>query len=141
MLERLHEHIDQQLLASARTDTVFVVTAVIFNFVMLAINSSFASGATSTYGQPRTAQVELVIALVFSVLVNGIALWGLSTGRQTRDKLLNGLLKMYQDAGVSQYYDASLPANYNRRYLLFTVIIALLGIVAVLIPLVILWIR
>jgi hypothetical protein len=140
MLERLHEHINQQLQANTRTDTIFVVTAVIFDFVMLGINSSVAAGARGGNGSV-TALVVLVITLIFSILVNGIAVLGLVTGRQTRGKLIQGLLKMYEDAGVRKYYDESLLADYNRRYLIFTGIIGLLGLVAVVIPLVILWIR
>ena len=39
MLERVHQHIVDELQQSARTDTIFVVTAVIFNLVVLGINS------------------------------------------------------------------------------------------------------
>src|SRR5437763_13726021 len=113
MLERLHEHINQQLQTSARTDTVFVVTAIIFNFIMLGLNSSVAAGTSGGNGN-RTALTVLIITLIFSIVLNGVAIVGLITGRQTREKLLEGLLRMYEDAGVGQYYDASLPANYNR---------------------------
>ena len=34
MLERLHEHMVSEIQQSSRTDTVFVVTAVIFNLVI-----------------------------------------------------------------------------------------------------------
>ena len=79
----------------------------------------------------------LVISLVFSVLVNGLAVVGMLTARQTRRKLTQGLLKMYEDAGIRQYYDVSLLTNYSRRYLIFTAIIGLSGLLAVVIPLVV----
>lgn len=140
MLERLHEHITAELQVNTRTDTIFVVTAVIFNFAMLGINSGVAAGAREGQGG-ATVTVVLAITLVVSLLVNGIAIVGLQFGRSTREKLLRGLLKMYDDAGVSQYYDASLLTSYSRRYLLFTIIVSTLGLVAIAIPLVIVWIR
>ena len=42
MLDRLHEHVVSELNQGARTDTVFVVTAVAFNLVVLAINWNVA---------------------------------------------------------------------------------------------------
>ncbi|TAK27111.1 MAG: hypothetical protein EPO21_24295 [Chloroflexota bacterium] len=133
MLERLHEHINLELGINTRTDTIYVVTAIIFNFVMLGINASVAAGASRG---DATARAVLIITMVLSILVNGIAVLGLLTGRQTRHKLLRGLLKMYTDAGVGQYYDPTLLSNYDRRYVMFTAIIALLGVAGILIPLV-----
>ena len=45
MLERVHEHIVDELGQSARTDTIFVVTAIIYNLVVLGVNSAVASEA------------------------------------------------------------------------------------------------
>ena len=143
MLERVHEHINLELQTNTRTDTIFVVIAIVFNFVMLGINSGFASSASSAarFGGPSenaSALIILVITLVLTILVNGVAIIGLLTGRATRIKLVQGLLQMYKDSNVAQYYDASLLFNYMRRYVLFVSIIALVGIAAIAIPLVIL---
>ena len=59
----------------------------------------------------------------------------LSTGKNTRNKLLKGLLSMYQDNQVDKYYDASLLTHYNKRYLLFTGVIACLMLVSIVVPL------
>lgn len=139
MLERLHEHISLELQVNTRTDTIFVVTAVIFNFVMLGIGSAMAGDAISEHNDnPTTSIIVLVIALTLAVLVNGIAMTGLLTGRSTRQKLQEGLFKMYADADVDQYYDETLLTNYMRRYVLFTAIIGLLGMATLAIPLVVL---
>ncbi len=139
MLERLHEHIDMELHVNTRTDTIFVVTAVVFNFVMLGISTSQAAEATSSdMRHAATAQIVLFITLALSVIVNGIAIAGLMTGRATRRKLQQGLLMMYKDAEIDKYYDESLLTNYMRRYVLFVAIIAILGVTAILIPLVVL---
>jgi hypothetical protein len=52
-------------------------------------------------------------------------------------KLLRGLLTMYRDNDVDKYYDSSLLANYDRRYLLFTGVILCLAITAIVVPLII----
>ncbi|MDO8673431.1 MAG: hypothetical protein Q7O66_18645 [Dehalococcoidia bacterium] len=134
MLERLHEHIGMELQTNTRTDTIYVVVAVLFNFVMLGINSVVAGGAS----KDATAMIVLIISIVLAILVDGLVVTGLLTGRASRQKLLSGLIKMYEDAGVAKYYDQSLLTNYNRRYVIFSSIVVLLGLMAILIPLVIL---
>ena len=137
MLERLHDHINEELRVNTRTDTIFILTAVIFNFVMLGISSAMA-GEAADNAATVTPMIILSITLVLSLLVNGISITGLMTGRATRKKLSQGLLKMYADVEVVQYYDESLLTNYMRRYVMFISIIGLLGATSILIPLVIL---
>ena len=55
-------------------------------------------------------------------------------GKQTRNKLLSGLIKMYQDQKVDQYYDSSHLGNYNIRYNLFLLVVVFTGIIAIIIP-------
>jgi hypothetical protein len=74
------------------------------------------------------------VALV--IVVNFVVEIGLIKGRQTRVKLINGLLKMYQDQGVEGYYDASLLSNYNLRYNLFMLVVIFTGLIAIIVPLV-----
>jgi len=138
MLEHLHEHISLELQVNTRTDTIFVVTAIIFNFVMLGIGSAMAGQAADPGNDPTTPTIVLFIALGLALLVNVITIVGLLTGRETRQKLQNGLFKMYRDAEVDQYYDETLLTNYMRRYTLFAGIIGLVGLATLSIPLVIL---
>ena len=131
MLERLHEHVISELNQSSRTDTIFVVVAVIFNLIALAINSSIASN-----DYPSTSEdIVLAAFIVMTVLVNTIAILGLYVGRLTRTKLLAGLVAMYQDNQIDKYYDQSLVLNYGRRYVLFGAIILVLALTALVVPL------
>jgi uncharacterized membrane protein len=98
MLERLHEHIVNELGQSSRTDTIFIVVAVVFNLIVLGINSGSAatakaSGSSGTYSV--AADIILAVFVLMTLLVNAIAIGGLFVGRQTRSKLLNGLIGMY----------------------------------------------
>ncbi len=137
MLTKMHQHIVEELQQGARTDTVFVVTAVVFNLVVLAVNAAVAGEAAGRTANTAAGDITLAIFIVMTVLVNAVAIAALHTGRQTRGKLLNGLMRMYSDEGIAGYYDATLLTNYNRRYTLFTAVILCLAATAVLVPLVI----
>ncbi len=131
MLERLHEHVISELNQSSRTDTIFVVVAVVFNLIALGINSAIASNDF-----PSTSEdIVLAAFIVMTVLVNTIAILGLYVGRMTRTKLLAGLVAMYQDNQIDKYYDQSLVLNYRRRYVLFGAIILVLALTALVVPL------
>ena len=136
MLERVHEHITSELQQSARTDTIFVVTAVVFNLIVLGINSAVADAAEAPRANAAN-DVILGVLIAMSLLINGIAVIALSLGRGTRGKLLEGLLAMYRDNDVDRYYDPSLLKNYGKRYWLFTGVIACLALTAIAVPLII----
>jgi hypothetical protein len=135
MLERVHEHIVSELGQSARTDTIFVITAVVFNLVVLGINSAVAGEASN--GGDVTGDTILGVLIVVSLIINTIVVAALSVGRATREKLLEGLLAMYRDNEVAQYYDPSLLTNYARRYWLFTGVIVCLGATGIIVPLIV----
>ena len=137
MLEKVHQHIVSELQQGARTDTIFVVTAVVFNLIVLGINSAVAGDAASQRGDSSTNDLILTVFIVMTLLVNSIATAALYVGKQTRSKLLSGLLTMYRDNDVDKYYDSSLLTNYDRRYLLFTGVILCLAITAIVVPLII----
>jgi len=135
MLVKLHEHIVNELGTSSRTDTIFIVVAILFNLIVLGINSA-ASGAASN-DEVLAADVVLGVFILMTVLVNAIAIVALYVGRQTRSKLLAGLMAMYADNDVDKYYDQSLISNYGTRYVLFGGVILLLGFTAITVPLII----
>ena len=134
MIERVHKHIVEELQQNARTDTVFIVAAILLNLIALGINSAVASGRNND----ATTWIVLVTFAVLVIVVNFVTEIGLIKGRQTRIKLLNGLLKMYKDQGVEGYYDASLLSNYNTRYNLFLLTVIVTGLIALVVPLVLL---
>jgi hypothetical protein len=136
MLTQVHEHIVAELGHSSRTDTIFVVTALIFDLVVLGINSGAAAGA-SEGAASLAADLILVVFILVTLFVNLIAVSGLFVGRRTRRRLLEGLVAMYVDNQVDKYYNPALLSDYGTRYLLFTGVIVLLGSTAILIPLII----
>ena len=133
MIERVHEHIITELQQNTRTDTIFIITAILLNLVILATNSIIAGGGE----QSVTTTIVMVLFVCLLIVVNLVVIFGLLKGRQTRLKLINGLLKMYKDQGVEGYYDTSLLSNYNTRYNLFILAVVFLGVVAIVVPFVI----
>ena len=131
MIERVHEHIINELQQNARTDTVFILTAILLNLLTLGINSGVASDADS--GATMTTVFTTFIILV--LVVNFVVVIGLQKGKQTRIKLINGLLRMYKDQGVEGYYDASLISNYSTRYNLFLLVAVFTGLIAIVVSL------
>lgn len=130
MIEHVHQHITSELQQNTRTDTIFILTSILLNLITLAINSGLAENS-------RTDTSQLVVMFIFVILivvVNIVVIFGLLKGRQTRSKLINGLLKMYKDQDVDKYYDETLVSNYNVRYNLFILVVITTGIIAVLVP-------
>ncbi len=130
MITHVHTHITSELQQNTRTDTIFILTAIILNLITLAVNSGMVE-------KSRTESSTLVVMFVFVtliVLVNIVVVIGLLKGRQTRMKLVKGLLAMYRDQKVDQYYDTSLLENYNIRYNLFIMVVVFTGIIAAVVP-------
>ncbi len=132
MIERVHEHIITELQQNTRTDTIFIIMAILLNLVILAVNSIIASENHST-----TTTIVITLFVCLLVAVNLVVIFGLLKGKQTRLKLIDGLLKMYKDQGVEGYYDASLLSNYNTRYYLFIFAVISIGLIAIVVPFVI----
>jgi hypothetical protein len=127
MLEQLHVHIIEELKTNTRTDTIFVLTAILLNLVILGINSAIAENTLST-------MVVMFIFVILIIVVNFVAEIGLIKGKQTRTKLISGLIRMYKDSGVDSYYDSSLLEAYKTRYNLFMLAVLVTGIVAIVVP-------
>ncbi|MFA5629500.1 MAG: hypothetical protein WC958_04555 [Dehalococcoidales bacterium] len=132
MIEKVHEHILGELNANTRTDTIFVLTAILLNLITLGINSGLASGSGDV------TNTIVMFTFVFLILVvNFVVEVGLIRGRQMRKKLLDGLMKMYKDQGVDGYYDPSMLGDYKTRYNLFMLTVLVTGLIAIFIPFVI----
>ena len=136
MLNQVHEHIVRELGESSRTDTIFVLTAIVFNLIVLAVNSGVSTEAKL---EDADASYDIILAvfIAMTVLLNVVALVALIMGRRTRRTLLAGLVAMYRDNEVAKYYDPSLISNYGVRYVLFATVIGLLAVTAIVVPLII----
>lgn len=134
MIDKLHDHILEELKTNARTDTVFIITAILLNLLTLGVNAALTAGGDIT----ASTTAVLVTFILLVVVINAVAIIGLSKGKQTRAKLLKGLELMYADQGVAKYYDHSILANYDTRYVLFILAVACTGATAIVVPLILL---
>ncbi len=133
MIERVHEHIISELQQNTRTDTIFILTAIALNLLTLGVNSAVASGSRD---KDATTWIVFFTFVSLLIVVNFVAEIGLLKGKQTRIKLINGLLKMYKDQGVEGYYDETLVGNYTTRYNLFLLAVIFTGLIAIVVPLI-----
>jgi hypothetical protein len=130
MIEHVHTHITNELQQNTRSDTIFILSAILLNLITLAVNSGMVE-------KSRTDTSMLIVMFLFViliVLVNLVVIVGLQKGKQTRIKLVSGLMKMYKDKEVDKYYDVSLMGNYNTRYNLFIMVVVFTGIIAIAVP-------
>jgi hypothetical protein len=133
MIEYVHKHIVTELQQNTRTDIIFIITAILLNLLALGINSIMAGEALDDV----SLFIVMFIIVALIIVVNIIVVIGLLKGKQTRGKLIGGLIKMYEDQKVDGYYDSSLLVNYNLRYNLFILVVAFIGAIAIAIPFII----
>ena len=133
MIKEIHEHITNELQQNAKTDTVFVLSSVLLNLVILGINWSVASPDTG--GQRSYDDIILSLLIAAVLIINFIIAKALLAGRDMRLKLLSGLIRMYKDNNVDKYYDTSLLSAYSMRYKFFLTVIIILGAITIIAPL------
>jgi len=130
MLEQVHHQITSELNQNTKTDIIFIISAILLNLISLSVNAGMVD-------QSRDKESVLIVMFLFValiVLVNIVAIFGLLKGKQTRHKLLDGLIRMYRDQEVDKYYDVSLINNYNVRYNLFIMVVVFTGLIAIVVP-------
>jgi hypothetical protein len=130
MIEHIHKHITSELNQNTRTDTIFILSAIVLNLITLGINSGMVEKSRTDNSQ----LIAMFLFVVLIVLVNIVAVFGLIKGKQTRVKLVTGLMQMYKDQNVDKYYDEALLGNYNVRYNLFIMVVTFTGIIAIVVP-------
>ena len=135
MIKEIHEHIIHELQQNARTDTVFVLSAVTLNLVILGISWGLAE--PGRYGHEFDNDIILSLLIVAVLIINFLISRALLSGRDARLKLLSGLIHMYQDNNVDKYYDSSLLKGYSMRYKFFLTVIIILAAITITAPLMI----
>ena len=130
MLAQVHKHIISELQQNTKTDIIFILSSIILNLITLAINSGMSE-------KSKTENTMLIVMFIFValvILVNLVAIFGILKGKQTRIKLIKGLMLMYKDQQVEKYYDESLLGSYSVRYNLFIMVVVCTGIIAIIVP-------
>jgi hypothetical protein len=134
MIKEIHDHMTNELQQNARTDTVFILSSVALNLVILAINWGVASPPPN---QPHKSSNDVILCLLIAaaLIINFVIAKAVLSGRDMRLKLLTGLLRMYKDNNVDKYYDPGLLSAYSIRYKFFLAVIIILGFITIVAPL------
>jgi hypothetical protein len=127
MLDKVHAHILDELKINARTDTIFILSAIIINFITLAINSIVSDSSKNDI-------LTMFCFVLLTMVVCVVSEIGLIRGRQASAKLISGLMEMYKDNGVDRYYNPTLLKHYRLRYNSFVIVILVTGIIAIVVP-------
>ncbi len=130
MIEYVHQHITSELQQNTKTDTIFILSAILLNLIALAVNSAMAENSRDN----ESLIVAMFLFVTLIIVVNIVAIFGLFKGKQTRSKLVGGLLQMYKDKQVDKYYDSSLLSNYSTRYNLFIMVVVCTGLISIVVP-------
>jgi hypothetical protein len=127
MLDKVHAHILDELKINARADTIFIISAILINFVTLGINSGVSNSTEKNI-------FTMFCFVILTIVVCVVSEIGLIRGRQASSKLINGLIEMYKDNGVDKYYHPTLLKYYKLRYNLFVIVILVTGIISIVVP-------
>lgn len=132
MIEKIHDHLVSELDRSSKSDTVFVISAVLFNILVMFINWAQASSIASGGGSIAIFGIFLVGVLV----VSGAALAALINSRRICIRCHEALEKIYEKEGVSDYFPKDMANLGNRRFVLSFIVVAGTGLIAALVPII-----
>ncbi len=131
MIEAIHKQLMFELDRAGRADTVFIVSGVLFNILVLFVNWVQASELSDGRG-------NLMIYLLFtagSLLISCTVLLALINSRRICTAIHAALQQIYTDQNVAQYLPSGLIAMGNKRFVLSFIVVGGTGLLAVIIPL------
>ncbi|OGO16873.1 MAG: hypothetical protein A2Z15_00925 [Chloroflexi bacterium RBG_16_50_11] len=144
MKERIHEQISGELKQANKSDLVTIIIAIIVTFMLfgMAIGSAYASVSINFMGLSgrvpevsALATIIMFVSIAAIIMINLYAVRALLQNKSRRAKLNEGLMKLYKDEGMDQYYDGSIFKSYETRYNTYAVIVGTVGALSVIVPL------
>jgi amino acid transporter len=152
MKERIHQQISHELKQATRLDVKIVIIGIVITLILFFMAMGFAASTVGSVTGELTAgltrapvtmsfnvspTIVMFILIIAVFAINWFSVRALLNNKKERAKLTEGLMKLYKDEGVDQYYDGSIFKSYETRYNIFSVILAILGAVSIIAPLVI----
>jgi hypothetical protein len=152
MKEAILKQMSKELKLATRIDLVTVIVAVAVTLTLFPVAAIFAAstvgsitgsitggisglGRTSTFN--ATPTIIMFVCLLTILAINWCAARMLMSNKKQRAKVNEAMTKLYKDEGVDQYYDGSIFKSYETRYNLFAVIVAAVGALSIIVPLII----
>ncbi len=130
MIEKVHDYLVYELDRSSKSDTVFVISAVLFNILVMFINWAQASSIAAGRGSIAIFGIFLVGVL----FVSGAALIALVNSKRICIRCHEALEKIYENEGVSDYFPKNMAILGNKRFVLSFIVVAGTGLIATLVP-------
>jgi hypothetical protein len=125
MLKEMHEHLLKELAQNKQINTIFLILGIVFNLMMLAINSAAQSSKDYSF---------IIIFFLLGIIVSAITVIVLVKNTETRNKIVNGLYAMYEDNNVSKYFDRTMIKNDNFNNRLEIIVIIVTCVTSIVIP-------
>lgn len=125
LIEGLHTNLWDSLRHIFNTDRLMLGVAYLVNFSAFVLLLSLL---------PDKA-FAAVISVVCLALLNGLLFLSLKNSKQEVLSIIQTLVAMYQDNGLSQYFNASKAAYYEHRYNLWLLLVPGLMLFAIVIAL------
>lgn len=147
MKERIHEQITNELKQAMRTDTITVIVAIVVTLILFTVAVITAASTTGSIvgsfsgfkanSVNASPTIIMFVVILATAAINWFSVRALLNNKKQRGKLNEGLVKLYKDEGMDQYYDGSIFKGYETRYNLFAVMLIAVGAVSIIAPLVI----
>jgi hypothetical protein len=146
--EKIYEQIDNELKQVSRMETTVTIIAIVVTFILFGVSYAFANssvGYTYTLGGYEAATISLkayavaalFLSLIAILVIDLYSIFAIHNNMTKRAKLAEGLTTLYQEEGPTSYSPVDMSAVYKTRGNVFTVIIATVGLISFIIPLII----
>jgi hypothetical protein len=149
MKERVHEQISTDLNQLSRMDTTVSIIAIVVTFILFGVCAAFAansvdtmrtytaSSTQTTYELRVYAVAAMFIGVIAILVIDLYTIFSLRNNAAKKARLAESLAGLYQEDGLHQYSAENAIAGYNSRRGIFSVIIAVIGAISIIIPLII----
>jgi len=145
MKERVHEQLSNELRQASRSDTTISIIAIVVTFILFGIAMGFAGNAVGyTYNYPSDPRIKLslpataavFVSLIVMIVIDLYTIMALNNSKKRKAKIVENLAGQYQEEGAAPYPVDDIVKGYQARSNLFTVILAALMSMGVILPLI-----
>jgi len=132
MIEKIHDNLVSELDRSTRSDIVFIISAVLFNILVMFVNWSLSS----SLNHERGSILIFIIFLFGTLVVTGTALIALVNSKNICIRTHEALEKIYVTSNVSEFLPDGMVSFGKKRFILSFIVVAGTGLISVFVPII-----
>jgi hypothetical protein len=147
MKERIHEQLSRELKQASRMDTTVTIIAIVVTFILFGMSYGFANFSVGysytiqgfnapTVSLKAYAVAAMFVGLIAILVINLYSIFAIRNNTTKKAKLSESLAKLYQEEGVTVYSVEDMMSGYKARRNLFTAILATIGAIGIIVPLI-----